>query len=82
MFFLFCHEHGTKKKLYLFIFFKLDFILIVCFCLFVCLFVNFHLFLFTFVCFCSNLFLSFYVSVSFLTMTKPKQVYSLSKTRI
>ena len=25
--FLSCHEHGTKKKLYLFVFFKLDFIL-------------------------------------------------------
>ena len=79
MFFLSCHEHGTKKKLYLFVFFKLDFILIVCFCLFVCLLI--------FICSCLLLsasvhiclFLSFF---AFLTMTKLKQVYILSKTRI
>ena len=38
MFFLSCHEHGTKKKLYLFVFLNL---ILFCDCvfLFICLFV-------------------------------------------
>ena len=65
VFFLSCHECGTKEKFCLF-FFILNWILFCnCVFLFVCLFVNFHLFLFTFVCFCSYLFLSFFLCSSY-----------------